>query len=106
MHHDQQKLNTAGYVTKEFTPYHFEVKKPGGTAIVNVWPTAKKILRKWSPGPAPYYTDIIKAVEQAFLNEPPTIFVDGSMWDEEDPLVKELYKYRADPLAYIRAKTV
>ena len=64
MHPDQQKLNTAGYVTKTFTEYHFEVKKPGGKDVVNVWPTARKVLKKFSPGPAPYYTDIVEAVSR------------------------------------------
>lgn len=64
MNPDQQKLNKAGYVTKRFTQYHFQVKKPGGTVRVNVWPTVRKILKEFSPGPAPYYTDILVAVEQ------------------------------------------
>lgn len=63
MHPDQEKLNKAGYVTKRFTEYHFQVKKRGGTVKVNVWPTARKILKEFTAGPAPYYTDILAAVK-------------------------------------------
>lgn len=58
----------AGYITKRFTPFHFEVMKKGSKTIVNVWPTARKILKKFSPGPAPYYGDIVEAVEFLFAS--------------------------------------
>lgn len=63
MHPDQEKLNKAGYITKRFTEYHFQVKKSGGKDIVNVWPTAGKILMKYTPGPAKFYDDIVSAVK-------------------------------------------
>lgn len=76
MHPDQQKLNEAGYATKRFTQYHFQVKKKGGKVKVNVWPTAKKILKEFYAGPAPHYTDIVAAV--------------GKLLDERRKTLKEL----------------
>lgn len=64
MHPDEQKLKNAGYITKRFTQYHFQVKKSGGKDIVNVWPTACKILMKYTPGPARFYTDIVEATNK------------------------------------------
>lgn len=64
MHPDQVKLNNAGYITKRFTPFHFQVKKKGGADIINVWPTAGKLLKKFQPGPAPYYMDIVAEVKK------------------------------------------
>lgn len=64
MHPDEQKLRNAGYITKRFTPFHFQVKKKGGADIVNVWPTAGKLLKKFQPGPAAHYMDVVSAVEK------------------------------------------
>lgn len=87
MHHDQQKLNAAGYVTKEFTRYHFQVKKKGGKVKVNVWPTARKILKEFSPGPAPYYTDVVAAVKKIFDEH-----------DDDGLIPQAVLKYRAKKL--------
>lgn len=68
MHSDQAKLNKAGYTTMRFTPYHFQVIVKGAdrlhTVKINVWPTAKKVLKEFTAGPAPHYTDIVPAVEK------------------------------------------
>lgn len=72
MHPDQDTLNRHGYITKRFTEYHFEVQKKDSKIIVSVWPTARKILKKYSPGPAPRYRDIVEAVEDIFKTDEPS----------------------------------
>lgn len=37
--------------------------------MVNVWPTARKLLKQFQPGPAEHYTDILAAVRKQL--EPP-----------------------------------
>lgn len=87
MHPDQQKLNDAGYITKRFTQYHFKVKKRGGKVKVNVWPTARKILKEFTPGPAPHYTDVVAAVKKIFDEH-----------DDDGLIPHAVLKYRAKKL--------
>lgn len=67
MHPDQRRLHNAGYKTKRYTPYHFQVFIKVGAIvnIVNVWPTARKILKEYEKGPAHIYEPrrLIEAVE-------------------------------------------
>lgn len=101
MHPDQRVLNEAGYITKRFSPFHFQVKKPGGKDIVNVWPTAGKLLTKFQPGPAKYYSDIVVSVGKLLTPTRKTLK------DLRDELFKlypafpenELYEwYKQDPI--------
>lgn len=60
----KEQLLQAGYLVKKCSEYHLQVKNKGGDIIINVWPTAGKILRDFAPGPAPYYDDLLKAVHK------------------------------------------
>ncbi len=41
---EKRKLTEAGYVVREFTPYHWHVKKEGGDIVMNVYPSTKKCV--------------------------------------------------------------
>lgn len=58
------QLQNAGYLVKTCSPWHLQVKNKGGDIIINVWPTANKILRDFAPGPAEIYDDMLKAVHK------------------------------------------
>jgi len=98
MHPDEHKLRAAGYLTKRFTVWHFQVKMPEhDNPVVNVWPTARKILAQYEPGPAPYYDDIVAAVDKEFahLRRDPVKYVPG---------MDEVFALREGGLAWLRAK--
>lgn len=108
MHSHQRILDEAGYVTKAFSPFHFQVKKKGEKDIVNVWPTAQKVLKKFSPGPAPYYSDILKAVKlllEAATPQHIQYLKDRNFRMYLIPRTKEeplLWWYRRDPLGRLK----
>lgn len=102
MHPDQRVLNEAGYITKRFTMFHFQVKKPGGKDIVNVWPTACKILMKYTPGPARYYSDIVAEVKKLLEPTRKSLKEQGAELRRLFPLpgrVDEVFEwYKQDPI--------
>lgn len=98
MHSDELKLQKAGYLTKCFTPYHFQVRtKEDSFTIINIWPTANKILKQFEPGPARRYQNVVSAVQRelerfVYTITPPTPEMEFVMWWRGNPL-KRLSTY-------------
>lgn len=94
-YYEFNKLRQAGYIVANHSPWHWSVRRKDRPGIsVEVWPTARKILKKYSPGPAPVYKgSLLEAVEKEF----------APVELEEEPLTKEqlealelLYWYRSN----------
>lgn len=66
---ERRQLEKLGYKVTVNSPWHDSIKHPDRPGIqVEVWPTVRKILKKYSPGPAPKYPPqgIVAAVIKEF----------------------------------------
>lgn len=66
LHDAKYQLLKAGYLVKRCSEYHLQVKLEGKKQIVNLWPTANKILKEFAPGPAAKFNnnDLIRTVDK------------------------------------------
>lgn len=63
----KRQLEAKGYRVHQGNEWHLEVKKKGSQIVVAVWPHKNKVLKKYSPGPAPVVRNLIQYIEDQFL---------------------------------------
>lgn len=80
-YYESNKLRQKGYIVVQNSPWHWSIRRKDRPGIqVEVWPTVQKILKKYSPGPAPKYRgSLFDAVEKEF----------GPVELDEEPITPE-----------------
>lgn len=98
------ELQRAGYLVKTCSAYHLQVKNKGGDIVINVWPTANKILRDYAPGPAAVYDDLLKAVHKQLRRTFKDQAADlRKLYPVEPPPDENLLWWREQPIERIAA---
>ena len=86
------QLAKAGYAVEVKSPYHLHVRRKGDHLLVNVWPTAEKIMVQYDAG-ATVYTHLLshikKLFDRAVQSEQP---VDQEAIDKHRSMLEKLQK--------------
>lgn len=62
-------LQKHGYTVTASTPYHWVVRRKGARFGVNVWPTARKIMKQYGDG-ATVYSNLLEEINKVFGSPP------------------------------------
>jgi hypothetical protein len=97
---DRDKIINAGYSLKIHTPFHWQVTKSGDQKLIDIWPTAQKILTHYEPGPAYKYTDILQALDERFN----PVFEKIVVSESQQQAIDEVQAFREGGIDYLIKK--